>query len=905
MRDRPRTAGQAGRKIRAQGRQGSAVRRSAVLVLAVHHGGDRFEPNEYYDRLRDLMGYGGDAEIKSGPMGSATRAWEMLEEWSCRLQMGRPGMFEVRVLGGKRFIGVPLRQALLSPKDELALQQVFSNRGLEPHCKLTETAALDIARSASLRNRARKVLAEYPASRASRELVDDVIDVYDSWDGDGRESGQENRIRRPIRLRFQNKFPSLQGKSATATIGPDIRPRTGPSAAGIRLESTELRDNASELVRSDGTSIAEEIDWFAQECFEFELQDDRILQCYRSRRRCLWFANQGGETWVEQFEDELEFDRLYVEIRPACGITETPGAGSGGFLAPRWMDLESPAGLSARTFRFQSAVGARSDRRVSGRPHGGIRTQARGSIYYDFATPNLTWPQDGRDDSKIVLRAYDHRGGVLLETNLAPNSVAEVSSGFGEVPDATTTHIEVELQSTIDELTNRGESPALVEAFIHGSEDKSRVRIYLEHTTASVALAPPPRRSSIGAIDEAGPLSGRVGTRDSAGTDWFDDTQLGRPRSQHAPKPTSNSPHDRLCRLLRSRPHLAWVKARDQIRQCGRNDSFDDRHNLSSQLFSLHQMGVVEIVESASGGLERVQALPPRLAITVAQANLGIKPGGGLHKARRFLFTGAWLPRETISLYELASKTGGLMFHQEPDTVDTTLLPPDRCVLTTSREGESKLQDWAIRMGVQFESITPDAVSSLSSIMPISNIATKLEWRPGLPGAGYDTFEFDEGRVCRTSTRRKGLAMSLLECRHHDSGLWSHFLVDEPNNQHVKIHDRQLGRWLVRRFHLPDAPVPVDSTGALLVPLELRLPRHLERAFALESGRAPETVWFDGATAGSESPFLRPEIARRFRIPPPTARFCGIHRCTEHPSGPPVDRCRCWAAKRVRSRHLV
>ncbi|MCH2184837.1 hypothetical protein MK280_03090, partial [Myxococcota bacterium] len=346
----------------------------SVLVLAVHHGGSRFEPNEYYDRLRDLMGYEESVDINSGPMAKASQAWAALEKWSCRLQMGRRGLFEVRVLGGMRFIGVPMRQALLSPKDEDALEEIFAVSGLEPNRELGNGAALRMAKSASLRARARKVLAEYPSTRASQELVDDVIDVYESWDGEGLVVADTSIVRRPIRLRFQNRFPVFDNLAATCVFGSYGRPERTSESPGIRMESTELRDGGAELMRDDGASLAEDLDWFSTVKVDFALDSGRRLECFRKNHKCRWFAKQGENTWVEQFEDELEVDRTYVELRRADDLTDTPGAGSGGFHGSEWQALEHPTGMHVRTFRFEPSTNVSRGRRISGRFRGGIRT---------------------------------------------------------------------------------------------------------------------------------------------------------------------------------------------------------------------------------------------------------------------------------------------------------------------------------------------------------------------------------------------------------------------------------------------------------------------------------------------------------------------------------------------------
>jgi len=849
-----------------------------VLVLAVHHGGKRFDEKEYYDRLRDLMGYGSSADINSGPMKRAELAWTVLEEWSCRLQMGRRGLFEVRVLGGKRYVGVPLRQALLSPSDEGALEHAFAHEGLEPDRHLASGAAFRLAKGASLRARARMVLEGYPYTPASRELIDCVVAVYEDWDGSEHAGSNITARRRPIRIRFQEQFPRLENVVATCVLPIGTQSKGTDDPQEIRVESAEWRDGGCELMRKDGTSLADTMDWFETVKTELETLDGRSIECFRRRSNFRLFTKQGN-TWIEQFEDELEADRTYAEIRQGNSLTDSPGAGGGSFCSTAWKLLEAPVGLNVRLFRLEPSTGVLHNRRLWGRTRGGIKFKGRTAVFFAFALPDIVWSHPKTVDLRVIIRSINGQGEVVDERSIEPEGTKFDAGGLGVLDRLSEVGVEVGIQATVDEIVASGTPPTVVEAFIENEESNSKVRVYPQGTDAAIQIPDPPRRNSIGELDETGLLSGPVGRTDASSVAPAV-TQLGAPLVPNSSLPRLDAPSDKLCRLLRSQGAIPWGRARDQIRQCGQDDSFNDLHNVTSQLFSLHQLGVLEVVEATSGGLDRVQALPPRLAITAGKANLGMIEGR-VQSKRRFLLTGAWLPREIRQLHQLITDSSGMTFHHDRTTDDETLIPPYRCVLLDREDARAGLRVIASRLKVQFEDQVPDSVSSLASTAPLSEVRESLDWRSGKPGAGYEVFEFDPGALCRSNTRDDGRQLRLFECKRRDSGQWVFFLFDNSQDQFAVINDRQLGRWLVRRDYVPEAPLPVDSKGAVLVPLELRLPRHLERILGLGSGRAPETVWFDSS---HPSPFLHPDTADKFQFPQPTSMrvrpYQGFGRCS-------------------------
>jgi len=784
--------------------------------------------------------------------------------------MGRLGVFEAKVLGGMRHIGMPSRQSLLSPQDELALKSQFAVCGLEPHRNLSAAAARSLASRARLRPRPAQVLSLFPQTDVSCELLDDIIDVYESWDGENPAASHQSKTKLPIRIRFQAKDLRLESIAALCTLPDGIDFQPCAEHAHITIQNAESRDGSRELLLSDGQSIAETMDWFDGFEIDFIASDGREFTCYRRQASQRYFVKQGS-AWIEILQEEFETNRRYLEIKKerSSGLL---GSSTALASSEAWKQLTHPLGILFRLIDAPPDVSTTRYTRSSAIQRGGIRSQSRAGNYFDFALPDLAWPHTDPQDPIVVLR-FHWEDAEPQEMQVEPRSSSLSAGDLLPATDRSSVLVELPLQPLVDPYISASRTPAAIQAFLKNNESGSSAWIFLQRSDPPIRASAPPRRNQIGALAVDGVLAGPVGTQQALPCVDLNAIQFGPPMRVGAAEPCLTSPHYRLCRLLRSRTALEWSQARDQIRQCGRDNSFDDRFSLTGQLFALHQLAVLEIIESDDAGLDRVQALTPRLAVTVAQANLGIRPGAGIARARRFLLSGAWLPEELKSLLSAVRRYPTLQYSEIPIASDTTLLPPYRCVLAPSETAVRQLGEICTQLNIEHESAIPDAVSSLGSCSSISDAVDRLDWREGSPDAGFDVFEFDPEAICRIRRSNGQHSLRLRECRRRDSGTWKYFLVDEsrPDRpKHAEIHDRQLGRWITRARILNEAPLPVDAHGALLVPLELRLPRHLERVLALESGRGSETVWFSSSGSPFSSPFRDPEVAKRFGIPAPT-----------------------------------
>lgn len=839
----------------------------ALLVLAVHHGGERFEPNDYYRRLRDLMGYSAAVDINSGPMRKANRAWSSLEEWSCLLQMGRRGMFRVRVLGGMRYIGIPLRQALLSPRDERMLVNTFLQENIDPSSSLSRTAAIELASRAGLRARARKLTYEYPQSLESQDLADDICDVFEEWQG--KEQAIQQTTVRKSRIRIcaavnQDGLDSLRSvvtlpkglQSIEWTI-PSSTEKGGPN---IRIQAAESIGLGQEVLLDGGESLAESVDWFTEQSWTIEAGVGGILFVHRPEQPTVYFESDGGHQLEERFTHELEVGNRYLEVRRTSSESKGPPS-------DEWESLDSPQGLQFRGYEHLRSNADHSRSRIVCRLRHGIRSLRGGSTFFDFAPPMVEWSGVADASASVHLRAFDQTGIVVDQSSITPVLVKQEIALLADTGDSGSSTLRVDLQPFLNRTAMK--NVAAVELELENAGDMGRAMIYIEQSSLVTKIESPPRRNRFGQLDENGQLLGRTSIDASDASLTIPDIPTGREVALSPLQPIHDLAHDRVARLLRALGSLPWIRARDMIAQCGDHNTFNDARDVTNQILALHQSGVLELVESKSGGFAQVMALAPRLAVSARRLNLGPRLGGGYEAGRKFNLTGAWLPKELTNLFRKTEPAGGLIPQLADPTVTGTLLSGDRSVIAITDTAVQQLATIADELGIQFEPDIPDALSSLSAMAPISELLCDLDWRVGPPPEFSDQWEFDPDRICRTQAADAKIRLRFLECRYSDRPIWVYFLHDVEKKRHAAVTDRQLGRWAIRQLRHPEAPIPVGSMVEIIVPRELRLPRHLERAFALESGATPEALWFPQGRGTSGSPFNTPRIAQKFEIPGP------------------------------------
>ena len=111
----------------------------ALFVLAVTHGdSDDFSANDYYGRLRDLLG----EENKAGQYPSFDKMrelWNDLQRWSSEKKNGEYGEFHCEIYGQHIHVGIPIYQVVLTTEDvEKNLPKIFAEIAWDCDSKPTD-----------------------------------------------------------------------------------------------------------------------------------------------------------------------------------------------------------------------------------------------------------------------------------------------------------------------------------------------------------------------------------------------------------------------------------------------------------------------------------------------------------------------------------------------------------------------------------------------------------------------------------------------------------------------------------------------------------------------------------------------------------------------------------------------
>jgi hypothetical protein len=329
------------------------------------------------------------------------------------------------------------------------------------------------------------------------------------------------------------------------------------------------------------------------------------------------------------------------------------------------------------------------------------------------------------------------------------------------------------------------------------------------------------------------------------------------------------------------------------------------------QLAALHALGCLEIEESQDGGWLKLAALPPQVSPSPSLRWITDPIRGGQSAWRQYDLRGMWLPEEiealTDAIAEPDSDSKRIMCELRPPADKALLkglLPGRRRILVA----ESKIArlEQAIKKVQQLHpsvQYIPGPAAMSAKVATETSRATApriLNYRDALRslrdlsaqhGAPWRPLTADPttldryGRIQRfdpialtlkcVDSCDHELAVECLECeiRNHRR---VHIVIDRKKERFAPFADRQLARWMARHLMAPDAPVMV-SAGATLgrdlaVPLELQLPRHLERLLCLQSNHPPNLAqyWTDPGDRTADryaSPFHSPEAQRTFKVP--------------------------------------
>jgi hypothetical protein len=400
----------------------------------------------------------------------------------------------------------------------------------------------------------------------------------------------------------------------------------------------------------------------------------------------------------------------------------------------------------------------------------------------------------------------------------------------------------------------------------------ARVRFFVERSSPNDEAAEPRPTDGLGLPVQPGSspiIRGLAVEGDTV------EPATGRPMAARPVFDSESPPPDstarRVMQLMRARRSITWKQARLWLPGCfpkSHAGVLDSRY-LVHQVQALHALGVIQLEDEDGGTFGRLLALPPTLVLLPRLANLGLDPTGrrGILTASEAILAGCWLPEE-IARLEKAATRARIPLKATRRRQGLELAPHRRCLLVEGDFAIKRLSELARSAQVAFCGATSVSTRLAAATVPIDKLVDRDGWRPGPPSDVFHRRYFDpRGLGVSEEPLDSGDRYELMECRHPNRPLWSHFIIDRESNQSLQIEDRQLARWFVRQRSVPEAPVPVNQ-DALIVPLELRLPRLLERIACLSSGFAPSLERYRDST----SPFRRSEIRTKFVIPAPPDR---------------------------------
>jgi len=322
----------------------------------------------------------------------------------------------------------------------------------------------------------------------------------------------------------------------------------------------------------------------------------------------------------------------------------------------------------------------------------------------------------------------------------------------------------------------------------------------------------------------------------------------------------------RIMQLMHVRRRLSWESTKRLVPGCVPRFS-ESRYSLRwvfRNIEALHCLGVIEIEENMGTGISAVSALPPKIILLPVRAN-GHDQKGVSWTPYQSMPVGCWSPDLMQKLQRFAKPSIGVdvrvAFRRSSDIV----VPPRRILLTAEDKAIDRIQELADKLEVEFTGSVPYASQLAAVFSDINLLAEHENWESGIPAGTFTTRYFDPHTLSLHQRRLEhDDRYELWECTQDERPVWRFFVVDVKNDRRLEIVDRQTARWFVRRQALPNAPIPI-TVNNILVPVELRLPRMLERLLILSSGELPDRCKY----GERHSPFLSSERSRQFAIPSP------------------------------------
>lgn len=347
----------------------------AVFVSAAEnmHASGRFGQNNYYDRLLEKLRL--PASVRSVVAGQfrthSLDFWSALDEW-LKACGGRRGRSTARQVGGHKYVGVPISQALVRLNDRRRLKQFFQEYGYSPG-DAPKRSRLERQLHNWIRQTGlgpSKALREIWDAGQHEAIIDIVLGELSSWDGSGyREEAHAGQIpKKAIRVAIQLRRKRLAKEPQMLFLVPEpkilkphdrypLKPEDGQETPGTQQvhESYWM-----ERVRIPGYYSLEPSREFANETgleSELRLRQPDLEVVYRRSPRSVVLLRYEAATglYVEskQIDSEADYWILVSEdlAQPATQLVGYLTAGQAESVSGPWGDV--PRGwIAFRQVRF-------------------------------------------------------------------------------------------------------------------------------------------------------------------------------------------------------------------------------------------------------------------------------------------------------------------------------------------------------------------------------------------------------------------------------------------------------------------------------------------------------------------------------------------------------------------------
>lgn len=859
----------------------------ALLVLAVNHGGKDWIAHNYFDRLHDMLG---KPAKRIDKLHSAEILWRELERWSAQTLHGIRGAFRTDYRGAQRFVGIARRQLLLAPRERHAIEKAFSAAGLTPDSEPSgRRLHAAVHHATGLLTRTTGLLDSWPKEAEARELLDEIRVHLETWDPkQSTDSLGVDTLSVPIRLVVRSRGARLvdarfeaEVVDGVTNIDRLITCSQLPSAFSSESLDFELRSGESPTGRSvlvdrtNDTGWANDFPWLDR--VEFEIEGLNVRLC-RDPKTHIVLGHASTPALLEEKElADLIEGQSYLLIAAESSSESTPKFAEE--LLGEWQPLPLGSGLRYRRFKA-AGVGPEVGAGARILTVGGIASGRGRQAFLRFALPEFVIEPGSAsiDDLVVRLSAWDDQGRAVASdfVALAPAEEREIDADSSLLSDLG--HLRV------GSLALAGSARSFELRVTAGDELELVKRLFVDDVPTSRAAVSPADRDAFGERCDDPATAVFQGLEVASDADAsLDALPVARLPIEPEDAQFADADAQRVMQLMRVRHRLSWQEAKRLLPRCMSSTSelsFDSGQVLR-EVQALHSIGVLELEEEPGGGLSRLVGLSPEIALLPRLANRGEKPGLGVWEQYQAVLVGCWLPSELDTLRKSTGRRAGVELVEVHRHGGGSLTPSLRLLLATGGRAIERLRDVAERVGVPIAAEPPLAVQIASSLEAIDHLCDSDRWEPGAPSAAYFTRYFDPHRIgVFDSDESIGDRYLLAECRRPKERVWTFFVVDRDRGRRLQIADRQLARWFVRKQAVPYAVLPAVDEN-IIVPVELRFPRILERLFSLSSGHCPAVKRYEPG----KSPFLTSEARSKFAIPAPPAESLDWQAVRPYPNG--------------------